>query len=650
MFPPTPKSALRGAILCAALLLLPAFAAAADFPPISDAEKALKVVPGQPGAPGVVIFRKAELHFRDYPKDANSRLDVSVRLKVLTEEGKGLGEVELPHSRQLRLDNFEGRIVRPNGTEQALTKDAIFVEKRSQSRKAFVTRAAFPNVEVGAIIDYKYTFYWDSFYYLEPWYFHDTLPVLLSQVLYVVPPSLGVQVWGRETSSIKMQTEKQQRRQISHLRVWMENLPGLPDEPASFPHEDLSSRFVVIPTQLYYSGGNVPLLESWKEVSRRFWEETYKGFLAGDRQAAVMAKSLATKAGANRRDQIRALFEFVRDEVRTLDDDDVWVRDKLKADEVLEKREGSGAEKSLLLYAMLDALKIPAQIVWVANRREGRAEVDVPNPTFFDGVLIQAKDGGEMLNLLPADRSLAFGHLPPFYESTRAIVVDRKNPESVLLPAAPYEQNSQIARLELAVDAEGKVSGNGEITLSGHPAWYRLREHEKPDEATTAWQERVAEYFPGFEPSDLVLIENMRDQQVTVQFKLSQRAENVLGDEVSLQATRPYIATQTFALPPEQRLTPVMLPYAGLEETQLTLTWAEGFEMDALPKILQLETAVGNYSLEVKSDPAARRAEIVRRFSRHQHEIHGFEGYATLRKLYEKASQSDAQTLVLVRN
>ena len=93
-----------------------------------------------------------------------------------------------------------------------------------------------------------------------------------------------------------------------------------------------------------------------------------------------------------------------------------------------------------------------------------------------------------------------------------------------------------------------------------------------------------------------------------------------------------------------------MLPYAGIEETHLTLTWAEGFEVDALPKVLQLETSVGNYSLEVKNDPAARRAEIVRRFSRHQHEIHGTDLYATLRKLYEKASQSDAQTLVLVRN
>ena len=649
MFQSISMSSLRGALLITALFF-PGAAGAADFPSITEAEKALQGVPGQPGAPGVVIFRKAELHFRDYPKDANSRLDVSVRLKVLTEEGKNLGEVELPHSRQLRLDNFEGRIVRPNGSEQALTKDAIFVEKRSQSRKAFVTRAAFPNVEVGAIIDYKYTFYWDSFYYLEPWYFHDTLPVLLSEVLYVVPPSLGVQVWGRETSSIKMQTEKQQRRQISHLRVWMENLPGLPDEPSSFPHEDLSSRFLVIPTQLYFSGGNVPLLESWKEVSRLFWEETYKGFLAGDKQTAVMAKSLVAKAGANRRDQIRALYEFVRDEVRTLEDESIWVSDKLKADEVLAKREGSGAEKSLLLYAMLDALKIPAQIVWVANRNEGRAEVDVPNPTFFDGMLIQVKDGADTLSLLPADRSLSFGHLPPYYESTRAIVVDRKKPESVVLPASTYEQNSRVARLQLAVDAEGKVTGSGEVALAGHPAWLHLREYEKSEEATTAWLERLAEYFPGFEPSDVVLIENLRDQQMTVQFKLNQRAENVLGDEVSLLAARPYVTTQVFSLPPDQRYTPVMLPYAGIEETHLTLTWAEGFEVDALPKVLQLETSVGNYSLEVKNDPAARRAEIVRRFSRHQHEIHGTDLYATLRKLYEKASQSDAQTLVLVRN
>lgn len=635
-------------LLCCLFLLLPCGAPgalAADFPPLGETEKKMTAVAGQPGAPGVVLYRRALLHFRDYPREANSRMDVSVRLKVLTEEGKKLGEVELPHSRQLRLDNFEGRIVRPDGSEQALPKEAVFVEKRSRSRKAFVTRAAFPNVEVGAILDYKYTLYWDSIYYLEPWYFHDALPVLLSEITYEVPPSLGVQVWGKETSAVKIQNEKHQRRNITTFRVWMENLPGLPNEPFSFPVEDLSSRFVMIPTQLYFPGGNQPLLESWKQVSTLFWDEIYKGYLAADRQTGAMAKQLT--AGKERREQIRALYEFVRDEVRTTDGGGVWVSGK--ADEVLASREGTPSEKSLLLYAMLDAIKVPPRIVWAASRNEGRAEVDVPNPTFFETILIQVDDGGAPLTLDPSDRSLGFGRLPPHYESTRAVLIDRKKPETVVLPAAPFATNSQLATVKLAVDADGKVAGSGELALGGHHAWRWLREKENAEETTKLWREKLADLFPGFEPGAVTVAEDLHDQTMTIGFTLAQREENVLGDEVTLHPSRPFLANQPLSLPPDQRLTPVLLPFAALDEARLELTWAEGFEVDALPKEIRFDTELGAYSLAVKTDAAARKVEVVRSFSRHQHEIHGQEGYATLRKLYEKASQSDAQTLVLVR-
>jgi len=50
--------------------------AAVEFPPISDAERALTAVPGQPGAPAVVLFKNAELRFMDYPEEVSSSLKV----------------------------------------------------------------------------------------------------------------------------------------------------------------------------------------------------------------------------------------------------------------------------------------------------------------------------------------------------------------------------------------------------------------------------------------------------------------------------------------------------------------------------------------------------------------------------------------------
>ncbi len=63
------------AILTLACLPRP-LVAAADFPPITDAESALDALPWQPGAPAVVLFHKGEPGFsaRRAPPAAEDRV------------------------------------------------------------------------------------------------------------------------------------------------------------------------------------------------------------------------------------------------------------------------------------------------------------------------------------------------------------------------------------------------------------------------------------------------------------------------------------------------------------------------------------------------------------------------------------------------
>ncbi len=45
--------------------------AASGFPPITDGERALTQVRGYPGAVAVVLFEKADLRLRDYPREGS---------------------------------------------------------------------------------------------------------------------------------------------------------------------------------------------------------------------------------------------------------------------------------------------------------------------------------------------------------------------------------------------------------------------------------------------------------------------------------------------------------------------------------------------------------------------------------------------------
>ncbi|MCP4545837.1 MAG: hypothetical protein GY835_05145, partial [bacterium] len=107
-------------LLALALAALAAPALANKFPPITEEERALTRVASDPGAPAVVLFQIAELNIMDYPREVSSLLEVQVRLKILTEEGKEHGEVSIRHSAYNRLKSFVGRTVLPDGREVPL--------------------------------------------------------------------------------------------------------------------------------------------------------------------------------------------------------------------------------------------------------------------------------------------------------------------------------------------------------------------------------------------------------------------------------------------------------------------------------------------------------------------------------------------------
>ena len=208
----------------------------------------------------MVLFEKAEVKLMDYPAEASSFLKVRTRIKILTEEGKSYGEEEIGHSAFWRLKKVEGRTVLPNGDVVPLPKDAIFEERRSRSGKSFVTKLVFPAVEVGAILDYYYEVRWDSIFFLDPWYFHNRIPTLLSEITYIKPNNLALVPWGTQAGPQEMKSSSEKTPLGSEIRIWVENLPGVPKEDHSFPFADLSSRFMMVPKEVSVRGTRFP---SW---------------------------------------------------------------------------------------------------------------------------------------------------------------------------------------------------------------------------------------------------------------------------------------------------------------------------------------------------------------------------------------------------
>ena len=633
-------------VLCCLLAggLSPALAA--DFPSVTEAEKTLTAVPGQPGAPAVVLFSKAEVQLMNYPRDVSSVMRVNVRRKILTEEGKSYGEISIAHSAYYRLKQVKGRTVLPDGREIPLPKDAVFEERRSRSLKQFVTKLVFPAVEVGAILDYSYTVRWDDLFFLEPWYFQDVIPVTLSQISFLKPQNLGLQPWVVANQLAPIQSDLQKTATGATLKLWGENLPAIPDEPHSFPFGDLSSRAMMVPVVVVVGGERVPLMENWETVVG-FFTGDYKQVRRGDRDAKKKARELA-QGQPNKRASLRAIFDFVRDEIRTEPTFGVGISEDERVDDILKARSGDGVGKALVLQSMFEALKVESELVWAFDRTLLKADLSVANPWWFDTVLVRIELDGETLYLDPGDRSVAFGRLAPGYEGSEAVVVQRRDPPIITLPRSSYEDHLQRSQVKLTVDEEGRVSGHGTLELGGHIAWKVLGSTDQ-EAMVEAWTESLAKDYEGYDVSGVELEEDLAEQRVRLSWDLVQREEEVLGDEVTLEPTRPVgPTTQPFTLPPQQRRTPVLMNYGRRAETVLTVSFPETWEIDVLPEDASFSNGAGSLEWRVSADEAQNTVEIRTRFDRSEYQFLGGEAYLAVRDLYQQAAKADAQSLVLL--
>jgi len=622
---------------------------AVEFPPVTDAERALTAVPGEPNAPAVVLFKKSEFLMMGYGTQGqvSSSFLVKARTKILTEEGKSLGEVSIAHSGFVRLQGFQGRTVLPDGRVLPLPADAKFERKLSARQKRSVTSVAFPGVTVGAILDYQYELRFDSMYYLEPWYFSDELPVLHSEVTFKIPAEVRAKAWSSDPYKVGLHNESHQTTIGTEVRVWADNLPSIPDEPFGVPFPDLATQMMLLPTVYQTAYEHTELMASWESVCRLF-DEVYQKSQRKEGDAVKKARALAGSGGA--RQKAEAIFRFVRDEIETEDGDGIWGGEGSTVGKTLADQRGNSAEKALLLQTMLDAAGIGSRLVWAADRDRGQIDPQLANPAWFDRVLVAAEIEGQRVFLDPSDASLAFGQIQYGYEGTPAVLVDRKKPETVVLPETPFDQNTRRAVVDLTLDATGALAGTGELVLTGHHAWERIDWQDDDAKTLEAWKEWLDGRSKGFVVSDVKFDERPDEKRVTLTWKLAQREEDVLGDETSLVPSQPLgPVSQPFVQAGNQRRSPVVFDYPDRDEVELRLHWPEGWSVDASPALTKQERAEGGFLVEMEEKPAERTLVYRRRFDVRTRRIAKTQEYESVRALYAAVEKSDAQPLALVR-
>jgi hypothetical protein len=632
----------------ASLTLAPLAVRAAEpaFPPVTEAERAYSAVPGEPNAPAVVLFKRAELRLAGYGRligSFDAHLRVRVRMKILTEAGRHNGEVAVAHGEGLRLEGFMARTVLPDGRIVPVPADATFLRRTSESRKTFVTSVAFPAVAAGAILDYQYELVFSSAFVLEPWYLSEEIPVRHAEIVFQLAKHWTPLVWTRSPLGVRIEQEKQETFSGTEIRAWAENLPAVPDAPYGPAYADLASQIAVLPAA-YEAGGTYKLLADWYSTTSfasRIYEQVEEHGLGVEGPAHKIAGT------GDPRQKIEALYRYVRDEIRTSPWTGVLVDPELRLRKIFDGHRGTGAEKALVLQSMLQGIGIRSDLVWAGGREHGTFDPALPSPAWFDTMLVAVTLDGKAVFLDPSEPSLGFGQLRPGYGGTPALVCDRA--QRIVLPEVPFDRNLRRAEIDLAMDDKGRLAGTGTLRLTGLRAVERL--YWKGDETATlqAWKDWLARQYPDFRISNLQAVEAPDEHKVTVTWALAQREDEVLGDETTVVTSAPLgPATQPFVETAEERRLDVLFDYPCRDEVELHLRWPAGWKVERRPDSSALEMAVGALATWVVMNPADRTLFYRRRFEVTRRRLSSKSEYEAVRALFGAAAKNDAESVVLV--
>jgi hypothetical protein len=451
-----------------------------------------------------------------------------------------------------------------------------------------------------------------------PFYFMDyagapaSHPLLFNEVVVETLPGhpLYVDVLHDKLAPYK-RTEKDERGMHVIQLVW--------DKPAVIPEEPMIPQLTEISPVIVGS-----TFKTWDEF-RKWYAEAVRGFTEPDDEVRRVAAEL-TKGKKTREEKLRALFEFVADDIRYVNyvSGEWWLPNRPQ--QLLARREGDCDDKAMLLITLLRSVGIEAQEVMVQTRMTGQPSVLLSKsaavPMFDHGIAFLpgppgSPNGGQYLDATSPQSRL--GPIPAMDARAVALRMDTGPAEVVQLPASSPDDHGVDVNwtVTLGVDGNGEVTGEERHT-GDSSFWLRSNLSQAEARAQYVEDALVGPWFPTVEVDKNIDFKgDLAGGQATVKYKAKSRGlARHEGKDLVLSLSPS--ATYGSALAPlVERTLPVQLPphLAPSHQNRTTRILAPpGYAWGPLPPGGDANGGpYGRAHIEITKDPKDARALLIKR-------------------------------------
>lgn len=464
-----------------------------------------------------------------------------VRVKIFTERGRErFSKVDIPFSRDLKVKDVAARIIKPDGTIVELRENEIFEREiiRANGVKIKAKSFAVPNVEMGAIIEYRYReIFKDAGARGMRLVFQKDVPVQNLSYYY--------RTSNKKAPIYQAYNFDDTRFVKDEKDFWLAqrtNVPAYKEEP-NMPPEDQ-----VLPWMLI-QGFTFRIIDASSNgfsyvIKNPNNPQQYWGAVSTERIGTLQyvtkpnkdVKKLAEQLTAGLtlpEEKLRKLYDYVQMQIKNnLYDMTLTEENRLKPsgnkshNDTIKRNSGDSADKDFLFGALASSLGFEIRLAYASNRSEIFFEPEMTSDYFIHFAGIAIKIGDDFKFFDPCSPFQEFGTLRWYEEGAWTLIIGENGYAWKKAPMSGVEKSVAKRTGKFKLLEDGTLQGDVRIEYYGQLGYnYKINAF---DESPNKREE--------------MLIESIKKQMSTAEV-------TSIGVENITDPTKPFVYTYLIRVP-----------------------------------------------------------------------------------------------------
>lgn len=604
--------------------------------------------PKAPRAPAIYLYHQVD---RD---DSASEERVYIRVKILTDEGRKFGDVEIPfNANRERIVGIEARTIRPDGSIARF--DGKVYETpivKAHGVRYLAKTFTLGEVQTGSIVEYRYRRRLDpALIFNSRWILNDDLFTRYGKYT-LVNNHFFTLAWSWPEGLPQGSGKPEEK----HGRIELEthDVPAFVTEEYMPPENALKQR-----VDFVYSAATRPtdFDHFWADYAR----DSYRDINSFIDHSRAMGKAVATivAPGDSPEAKRRKIYARVQ-RIRNLSFDNQTeseeaLRDKVNsihdAVDAWERGYGTGEQITWLFLALLRAAGADADPVYVSTRDTYFFTPQTMNAGELNTNVVRVRDGGNELYFDPGTAFVPYGLLPWSETGVKGLVLAKGGGTWIVTPVPPAADSRIEHKALLRLTEKGALEGHVTVTYTGLEA-HAERLAERQEDSVGRKRDIEKDLQADIPSGSIVELVNQPDWDSSAVTLVAEFNVTVPG-WVTSAGSRWLIPAAVFGAAGSrmfthaERVHPMYFSYPYRQDDDVTIALPAGFAVATTPqaKTIDLNAFVYHSVNELSADGVHQTRQLAV-----QGTLIPVKFYDSVYRFFQAVRSQDEQQVVIVRS